>query len=281
MEFYVYAYLDPRKQYHYIYDDLIFNYEPFYIGKGKNDRSKSHLQAHILKNNSIKSNKILKIKKLGLEPIVVILKNNLSYESGIELEINLIKFFGRIDNKTGILTNMTDGGEGFKNVIFTKQTKKKMSLKAIGTKTYANNGMSKKVGKYDLEGNLLEEYSSLRDASEKNNLCMKNISSCAREVSKTAGGFIWKYLGKSYQPKIVVENKDRRKKVYQYDFEGNFIKEWESMSQAEKETKIRHISCVCLGRLNFSGGYQWRYEKFDKIEKLTFEKTKNITRYEK
>lgn len=51
------------------------------------------------------------------------------------------------------------------------------------------------------------------------------------------------------------------------------------MSIAEKETKIKHISCVCLGKINFSGGFQWRYEYLEKLKPITFDKTKNINRY--
>ena len=48
MDYYVYAYLDTRKNGDYIYDDLIFGYEPIYVGKGKNRRYKNHLS---LRNN--------------------------------------------------------------------------------------------------------------------------------------------------------------------------------------------------------------------------------------
>lgn len=43
-DFYVYVYLDPRKSGEYIYDDLKFNYEPFYVGKGRGDRIISSLR---------------------------------------------------------------------------------------------------------------------------------------------------------------------------------------------------------------------------------------------
>ena len=46
--YYTYVYLDTRKSGFYSYSGLnnerfVFNYEPFYIGKGKNNRFKDHL----------------------------------------------------------------------------------------------------------------------------------------------------------------------------------------------------------------------------------------------
>lgn len=47
------------------------------------------------------------------------------------------------------------------------------------------------------------------------------------------------------------------RKVYQYDLDGNFIKEFESITQAEKETSILgvNITACCKGRVRQSGGY--------------------------
>jgi hypothetical protein len=44
--------------------------------------------------------------------VVEIIENNISYEDAIELEIFLISLYGKLFNKTGILANLTDGGEG-------------------------------------------------------------------------------------------------------------------------------------------------------------------------
>jgi hypothetical protein len=44
--------------------------------------------------------------------IVEIIANDISYEDAIELEIFLISLYGKLCNKTGILSNLTDGGEG-------------------------------------------------------------------------------------------------------------------------------------------------------------------------
>ena len=279
-EHYIYVYLDNRKPGIWSYGDLTFNYQPFYIGKGKYRRINQHLQPKQLSDSSIKSNTINKIIAETNElPIHYKIFEGLSFDEANFRETDMIKHFGRVDLKTGILTNMTDGGEGFKNVIFTEETRKKMSEKAMGKKAYANNGMSKIVEQYTLDGTLLNTYASLREAGESINKDFKSISTCCRGITKTAYGYKWKYGGKSYQPSMKPEVKSRRKKVYQYGLDGNYIAEFDSVSIAEKIMGFRHISCVCLGRLNFAGGFQWKYEKYDKIDPLTFDKTHNINRY--
>ena len=42
-EYYVYCYLDTRNKHNKTYDSFEFEYEPIYIGKGKNNRAVRHL----------------------------------------------------------------------------------------------------------------------------------------------------------------------------------------------------------------------------------------------
>lgn len=50
-------------------------------------------------------------------------------------------------------------------------------------------------------------------------------------------------------------------KVNQYDLDGNFIKEWNSMKEIERTLKIHHssISACCKGKQKQACGYKWRY----------------------
>lgn len=50
------------------------------------------------------------------------------------------------------------------------------------------------------------------------------------------------------------------KPVLQFDKEGKFIKEYESIDSAIKETGVLHISCVCRGERKTAGGYIWKYK---------------------
>ena len=50
------------------------------------------------------------------------------------------------------------------------------------------------------------------------------------------------------------------KKVNQYDLDGNYIKTWNSIKEAEKEVGTIHI-CQCLkGKFKQTKGYKWRYD---------------------
>ena len=63
------------------------------------------------------------------------------------------------------------------------------------------------------------------------------------------------------------------KKVYQYDLLGNFIKEWDCLSEVQRHLNIlvTHITACCNGRQKTAGGYIWKRE-FDEKVKLDREK---------
>jgi len=68
IDHYVYVYLDPRKSGNYVYDDLIFNAEPFYVGSGRGYRKRYHLYENDDNHkNKPKYFKIKKIKSLGTD----------------------------------------------------------------------------------------------------------------------------------------------------------------------------------------------------------------------
>lgn len=52
-------------------------------------------------------------------------------------------------------------------------------------------------------------------------------------------------------------------KVHQYDLNGNFIKEWEGITDASQKLKIStgNIVCCCKGRRKTAGGYKWKYKE--------------------
>lgn len=107
LHFYVYAYL--RK-----------DGTPYYIGKGKNKRAWSKHTFPIPKDQSR----------------IVILEKNLTEIGSLALERRLIKWYGRKDLNTGILINLSDGGESPIGRVCSAEEKQKISLANKGKKTW-------------------------------------------------------------------------------------------------------------------------------------------------
>lgn len=77
------------------------------------------------------------------------------------------------------------------------------------------------------------------------------------------------------------------KKVYQYDLEGEYIKEYISVSEAKRITGINgitHVANANYKHYKSIGGYRWSYEKVEKLEKYqnnsAKSKIKSITMYD-
>lgn len=114
-EFYVYAYLDPRKPGDYNYTNqngvYHFDYEPFYVGKGKGRRAIIHLRGN--KHNTHFQRKIDHIREqCSCNPIIVYPEINLLSEIAYKHEEELVLTIGRSDLKNGPLCNKTKAGLG-------------------------------------------------------------------------------------------------------------------------------------------------------------------------
>ena len=90
--------------------------EVFYIGIGSDS---DYYRA----NKFSERNEIWNRIKNKTEILVEILHKNIEWGEACRIEIELIKKYGRINNKTGILSNMTDGGEGTLNKVINEDTR--------------------------------------------------------------------------------------------------------------------------------------------------------------
>ena len=109
--------------------------EPFYIGIGITE---NYLRAYSKKSR----NKLWKTiaNKSGYE--VEVIFDDLSWEMACEKEKEFISLYGRIDTKTGILSNMTNGGDGTIGVnVWNKG--KKLSDKHIQSLSKAQTGLKR------------------------------------------------------------------------------------------------------------------------------------------
>lgn len=102
-------------------------FEIFYIGIGT---LKNYGRAFDKQKRNSYWNNI--VTKAGYE--VEIIADKLTWAEACELEIFLIKEYGRKDLGEGLLSNMTDGGDGNYGLIMSDQAKEKLRQKAIGRK---------------------------------------------------------------------------------------------------------------------------------------------------
>lgn len=102
---------------------------PFYVGKGLARRAKQHLtQSH----NQFVNRIISKIRRSGCEPMVEFVFETVDESLVNAKEVELIGFYGRRNNGTGCLANLTDGGEGQSGRICSDETKRKIGEKSSG-----------------------------------------------------------------------------------------------------------------------------------------------------
>lgn len=179
--------------------------EIFYIGIGKTiARSKSK------KNRNKYWHHI--VNKVGYN--VEILHNNITWDEACKFEINYIKQYGRQDLGTGILVNMTNGGDGVFGLIMSEENKKQLSNRMMGEKNHNYGKKFSDETRYKLSishkgenhvnyGKKLKketrEKISLTQIGENNSsniLCEKDIISIRKEYS--TGKFSQSKLGQKY-----------------------------------------------------------------------------------
>lgn len=103
------------------------------------------------------------------------------------------------------------------------------------------------------------------DENTKNN-CVNNLEWCTHKYNM------------NYGTRTIRVSEKTSKKIEQYDLQGNFIKEWDSLASASRSLNIsRGTLCSCIkGQVKSCGGYQWKYKNSDK--KINVYKSKIVIR---
>jgi hypothetical protein len=90
------------------------------------------------------------------------------------------------------------------------------------------NTSGRPVKQYDLKGNLIAKYDSIKQAQEELNVFQVRECCIGNPNYKTVGGFIWRFEDDSFDkypiPKRRCEHKYKKVRVNQYHIDGTFIK---------------------------------------------------------
>lgn len=266
--------MDSSKPGKYVYDNYIFEYEPFYVGKGTGDRIKNTLYD----KSPFKRNKINKLISNDIEIISLILVDNISNEESILIEKSLINLIGRRNLNEGTLVNMTDGGDGRLNSKHSKETIGKIS----------NNRKGKGIG-WKHKKETLKIMSDKQNGKNNGFYNHTHSDDTKSDQSKRVSGENHPMYNKKHSEETISLMKEKRmnlsnekikeacqkfnKPVLMYDLDLNFIREFESVRDTSVETGISEsiISKCCRGDIIDPTRFFFKYKNpEDKIMNNSF-----------
>jgi hypothetical protein len=239
-----------------------------YIGQDKNNNPSYFGSGDLIKKS---------IKKYGKESFIKeILCVCDTIDELNEKEKFYINEFNTIDRNIGY--NITIGGTDgtMLDRKHSKETKEKMRLSALGKKkseTHRKNiGLSKKGKKLSnetklkmsnsnrLKGKKIEPHSvDIRKKISDSKKGKKLSDETKLKMSNSHMGIKNHFYGKKHSEEFM---KTKRKKIIQMTINGEFIKEWDSLSEASinLDIYISNISNVLKGKYKTTGGFKFKYK---------------------
>lgn len=122
----------------------------------------------------------------------------------------------------------------------------------------------KPIFKFNKKGELIEEYSSVNEASLLNDIQPSNLSVKATTNTMT-NGYIWTFDKSNIKDKIekIHKRKYIKRRVYQYTLDGKLVYIFETLVDAVKKYNNNSIGKCCRGdkKYNHVCNFIWLYEK--------------------
>lgn len=124
---------------------------------------------------------------------------------------------------------------------------------------FSKNRKGKSVIQYNLKGNIIQEWDSITKASQSTNTNLSDIYACCNKLQETSNNFIWRYKTSPLDFNFELKPK---KKILQFNKNGEFIKEWNNIKEIETNLNIYSSGIVmcCKGNIKTSKGYIWQYK---------------------
>jgi len=206
---------------------------PFYIGVGHDDRNYRRAYDVNLRNSYWKNI----VSKTGFE--VDILLDNLSSDEVYQKEIEFIRLYGRSNIGNGTLVNLTDGGNGTNGC--------KHSIKSRKAKSEMVSGRKHPMFGKKHSQETLKRMSDIKKNKKHSDETLAKI--LKHNLGRKMSDFTKKSLYNSHIKSII-----------QYDLNGNFIKEYSSISEAASLIKggVGNISRATKEDNIIAYGYMWK-----------------------
>lgn len=217
--------------------------EVFYIGIGSQIGYK---RAHSKYNRNLHWKNVVN----KTEYIVEIVKDNLSWEDAVNLEIELIKKYGRSDLNEGTLVNMTDGGDGGDT---------------LSNHINRNSILEKFKNRYT--GSLNPMYGKRHSKEVIDKLKCERIGAGNPFYGKSHSDNHIKRMSGDSNPSKRCEVREKLrgnlnacKPILQFTKEGVFLREWISATHVFRELGISNVTHCCRGSQKTAGNFVWKYK---------------------
>ena len=121
------------------------------------------------------------------------------------------------------------------------------------------------VDQYSMDGEFIKTYMHPMEATTETGISDVTIINCCKDKQRKSGGFIWRYHGEKLTEEYVRWCNEvcvqGTKSVIQYSLNGEFIKEWKSLTSIKNELgfDISAISRCCTGKQKFAYGFLWKF----------------------
>jgi hypothetical protein len=236
--------------------------EPFYIGIGSDD---SYFRANKKSQRNIHWKRIVSITDYEIE----ILVDNLNWDEAKKKEKEFITLYGRCDLGNGCLVNMTEGGDGTVGKIMSNETKQKLSnsIKEWNKTRVISDYQRQKASNQFKKLNKDPKFQQKRIESLRSSTKLKEyndsrigIPSGYKHTEEMKKKLSELKMGK----KLEFEQYSKKcKPLVQLTLDGQFVKQWESARQVQRETKYLqcNISNCCNGGYKQAYGFKWEYIK--------------------
>lgn len=227
------------------------------------------------------------IDKYGWENIKhEVIAEHLTKEEAQNFEIQLINLLKTNDSIHGY--NISNGGEGNSRNCCSEETKRKIGEankgRIISWETRKklsesvpkgkDNYNAKPVYQFSLNKNFIRKYDTINEASRFTNVPRQNISKAARhEIIKTYG-YLWFFeedvepLDDTYAIKYDVSNRINGKynDIYCFLPDGKFIKKYDSVSDASKDTGVSISSINDCARNKYKTAKRYIWRRYNDVE---------------
>lgn len=117
----------------------------------------------------------------------------------------------------------------------------------------------KPVNQYSLDGALVKRWSGISEAETV--LQIRNLSEACNGNRDKAAGYMWRFASEDDREKIEPYKNKHCRRIIQFDKNGNYVRDFDSLKDAVKTTGISgyRITGACKKTNKVTAGFIWRY----------------------